>query len=206
MPITSGLKSIDDSAGKFIPGETIIVTSADAVTRTAFVLNIALKNADHHRVPTAILSSVMPIGQIAKWVIMSLNDHQIMSKHTPLYLESIDKLNIADLKERIVRLKRSFLVEIVIIDSIDHIDGLNLLAKELNIVLILTSSKDIAKSDLLADILINIYVMETYDDQNKRIIDIKRNGKDVANIKAMFNRRHARFYDIGENDEPPIYN
>jgi len=233
MPVTSGLESIDDHAGKLNPGETIILTSADAVTKTAFALNIAVKNASFQRIPAVMFSSLMPVEQIAKWVIMSLNDHQIMSKHTPLYLEAVDKLNAADLKEKIVSLKRSSLVEIVIIDSIDMVyrslpdtDGqrikaiydfvheLKLLAKELNMILILTASimdklelpKEIAAVEPLADAVISVYMMERYEDRNKRIVEVSRNGKCVAAREVMFNRRHARFYDIGEDDEPPIYN
>jgi predicted ATP-dependent serine protease len=231
-PISTGLKSLDNAVGKFKQGEAIIITSIDPITGTAFILDLALKNAAGHRIPTFLLSSITSTEQMAKWVFLGMDDFQVIPRNTPLYIEDAGNLSIEGLKQRIIELKQSSLIEVVIIDSIDYIyqalpaekgqritslyeyiRGVKQLAKKLNIIIVMTARaikdiglpKEIAIAEPLVDLLINIEMLESYEDQNKRMIIVNKNGEDIASILVMFDRKHARYYDEGESYEPPIY-
>ncbi|MCX5751367.1 MAG: hypothetical protein NT099_06850 [Candidatus Saganbacteria bacterium] len=231
-PISTGLKSLDEAIGKFKPGEAIIVTSIDPMSGTAFILDFSLKNSSRNKIPILLLSSITSVEQMAKLVFLGMDDFQIISKNTPLYIEEANKLNIDEIKQKILGLNKAALIEVVIIDSIDYIyqslpaengqritslyefiKGIKQLAKELNIIIVMTARiikdmevpKEIAAAEPLVDLLIGVEMLESFEDQNKRMITVNRNGENIASLLVMFDRRHAKYYDEGVNYEPPIY-
>ena len=230
-PLTSGLKSFDDVTGGFQSGDIIILTSIDPILRAAFINKVALNNSAYHRIPSVIFCSEMNAVDAAKQIMLSIDDFQVIPKNTPLYLEETGNSSVSELKDRITKLRESSLIEIVIINSIDYaykhlpvdkgeritglfnfIRELRILAKKLKLVMILTASavkdfelpKEIAISEPLADWLIEFGMMESSDDRDKRMITVNKNGNNIATLEAMFNRKRNRFYDVGENDEPPV--
>ena len=186
-PITTGIDSLDETAGKLNPGEVILVESNDILTRTAFILNFAIKNTTQNKIPIAIFSSVMKTVDLAKQVFMSMDDFQVISKNTPLYIEDANNSSLAEIKERIIKLKESSMIEVVAIDSIDYISaalpsangqkiaglyeyirGIKQIAKEFHLTIILTAQtiddtklpKELAVANSLADVLIDISMLD----------------------------------------------
>ena len=230
-PIRSGLKELDDVIGGFNPGEIVILVSTDPIVRTAFPLNIALKNALNN-IPALILNSETSIEQTGKWTLfMSLAGHQEIPRSMPLYVEEIGDSSINELKEKIKRSKETLNIEIVVINSMNYayqhlpdIEGqyiagirgylneMKALAKELKIVVILTARiindlelpGEIAVGNNLADLLIGVErLVDEEKENNKRIITVNRNGKNITMLVVGFNREYFRFHDLDENLKPP---
>ena len=233
--ITTGLRDLDDAVGgKFKPGETVVMVSPDPMVRISFALNLALKNAVNHKIPTLILNSETSIVQTAKWTLMSTDNYKSISTSTPLYIEDIGKSDIEDLKERISRLKESSNIEIVIINPMNYIyqhipdaNGQSInklheylnemkgLAKKLNIVVILTARiihelklpDEIAAGNTAADLLISIEMLaDTYEENNKRIVTVNKGGKNITMFVTGFDRSRLRFYDLEDSKDSPEHN
>ena len=228
-PATSGLKSLDEITGKFHPKEVIIVTSFDQITRTDFINNIALKNSVNLKIPVVIFSSEMALEDASKKVLYCMDLCQITPKGTPLYVEEVGILNTAGLRDRVIELKRSSGIEIVIINSIDFIyrflpseneqrsiklyeftREMKVLAEELDIVVIMTAStvndvrlavEDTA-ADPLADMIINIRMMESSEYNNRLKITVRNNLiKKTSSLIVKYNRQYDTFHDIDEDNK-----
>jgi len=232
IPISTGLKSLDEVTNKFNPGEAVIITSVDPMSGTAFVLSLALKASAGARIPTLLLSSITSTEQMAKWVFLGMDDFQEMPKNAPLYIEETKNKTIDELKERIVEMVKNSLVEVVIIDSIDYIyqtlpakDGQRItslyefiremkqLARELSLVLVMTARafdnmelpKEIKIIEPIVDLLIGIEMLDAFKDQDKRLLIVNKNEENIATLLVMFDRRRAKFYDEGVSYEPGVY-
>ena len=231
-PIRSGLKELDDAIGSFNPGEIVILVSTDPIERSAFALNVALKNALNN-VPALILNSETSMKEAAKWALMNADNGQTIPKNTPLYIEEIEKSNIKELKERISKLKETSHIKIAVINPMNYayqhlpdikgqhssgisefVSEMKELAKKLQILIILTARiiydldalpDEITLGNALADILIGIEMFaDEYEENNKRIITVNRNRKNIAMFAVGFKRKHLRFYDLGENNKPLV--
>lgn len=233
-PIKSGLKDLDNLIESLNPKELVVLAGIEGAGKTSFILDLAFYNSSQHRIPTVIFSSEMNTKGIAKRITNRLDDFQVIPASTPLYLEEVGDSDMPKLKERIAELKSSSLVQLVIIDSADifyqnlpstngqKVIGLHdffremkALTKELNITIILTSqiednyeiTKEIETIEPLVDILMTLEMIETIEDMNKRILEVRKNahgGK--GSVKVKFNRKYARFYDYDkENDDPPVF-
>jgi replicative DNA helicase len=231
-PIHSGLKELDDVIGGFNPGEIVILVSTDPIERCAFALNVALKNALNN-LPALILNSETSMEEAAKWALMSADNNQAIPKNCPLYIEEIGDSNIKELKERISKLKETSHIQIAVINPMNYayqhlpdIKGKHIsriaeficemkeLAKKLKILIILTariihdldaSPDEITLGNALADLLIGIDTfVDEYEENNKRIITVNKDRKNIAMFAVGFNRNYLRFYDLDKNNKPLV--
>ena len=223
--ITTGFRDLDNTVGgKFNPGETVVMVSPDPMVRISFALNIALKNAVNSKLPTLIMNSESSMEQTAKWVLQSTDNYKSISKSTPLFIEDIGKSDIEDLKERISKIKESSDIGIVIINPmnyvyqhipdskaplLEYLNEMRELAKKLNIVIILTArvlhgldvSDEIAVGNTAADILISIEMYtDDYEENNMRIVEVNRSGKNTTIFCIGFDRNHLRFYELDNSE------
>jgi len=230
--ITTGFRDLDDAVGgKLKPGETVVMVSPDPMVRISFALNLALKNAVNHKIPTLILNSETSIVQTAKWTLMSTDNYKSISKITSLYIEDIGKSDIEDLKERISKLKESSDIGVVIVNPMNYVyqhipdakgqsfnkmaeylNEMKELAKKLNIVIVLTARiihelklpDEIAAGNTAADLLISIEMLaDTYEENNKRIVTVNKGGKNITMFVIGFDRTCLRFYDLEDDKDLP---
>ena len=227
-PATSGLRSLDETVGRFHPKDIIIVTNFDQMIRTDFINHIALKNSVNLKIPVVIFSSEMSTEDASKKLLYGMGLCQITPKDTPLYIEEAAEFNVSELKERIIKLKELSQIEIVIINSIDYIyrflpneneqraiklydftKEMKALAEQLDIIIIMTAStvndmklsgEEIA-SARLADLIINIRT-ESIKYPDRLIITVKDNKiKKTTDITAQYYRQLGTFCDIDEDSD-----
>lgn len=239
----SGITEFDDISFSLMPGELSIITSFDTpqissytykpalsdkafvhtstASESSFAFDVALYNASRLHVPTALFSSKVTLDKMAKQLWLSLAPSEAIDKNTPLYIEATGRATISRLQKKIAALKKSSLIELVVLDSFDYIytdasdknDKITALyefvrdmksfAKQQEVFLLLTSSfmnrKQFPKTEYaimesLVDYLIEIQMAEKSEGHDRRRVIVNKNGNKMADLLVRFNEQTSSFH------------
>ena len=135
--IPSGYYELDELTAGFQPGDFIVVAGRPSMGKTAFGLNVAMRAAILHRVPTAIFSLEMSMDQIIMRMLCAwgkvglsrlrrgrLKDEEWTRLYqaaqelseAPIFIDDSPSLEPLELRARCRRLKAEKGIELVIID------------------------------------------------------------------------------------------
>ncbi len=135
--VPTGYHSLDELTAGLQPTDLIIIAARPSMGKTAFALNVAMRSAVGHNVPTAIFSLEMSMEQLMMRMLCSwgkvnlknlrtgyINDEDwkrlydsadFLSK-APIYIDDTPALSSLELRARCRRLKSEKNLELVIVD------------------------------------------------------------------------------------------
>ncbi|RYZ15547.1 MAG: replicative DNA helicase, partial [Sphingobacteriales bacterium] len=139
----SGYASIDRMTGGWQKSDLIIIAARPAMGKTAFVLNLALNAAIHHKAPVAIFSLEMSKEQLTDRIVSSetgiylsrirnrsLEQWQFAKIHNsadminaPVYIDDTHALSIQAFRSKAIRMKMKYGIQMIVIDYLQLMKG-----------------------------------------------------------------------------------
>ncbi len=227
--VPSGFTELDSITSGWQPSDLIIVAARPAMGKTAFVLNIARTVAVDYKMPVAFFSLEMSATQLVKRIISAeaeidsykiqkgeLNDQEwsILGQRVerltqaPIFINDTPALNIFEFRAQCRRLKGSHDIQLVIIDYLQLMSGVNEDGKgyrggtrEQEISNISRSLKSIAKElniPVIALSQLSRAVESRTGEKKPQLSDLRESGaieQDADMVLALYRPEYYNFHE-----------
>ncbi len=135
--VATGYNGLDEITAGFQPTDLIIIAARPSMGKTAFALNVAMRSATAHEVPTAIFSLEMSMEQLMMRMLCSFGKVDLKNLRTgylsdedwnrlyysaealsraPIYIDDTPSLSSLEMRARCRRLKSEKKLGMVVVD------------------------------------------------------------------------------------------
>lgn len=229
--ISSGIYSLDEKTGGFLPGELIILAARPAMGKTAFALKLIRESAIHYNVPSVIFSLEMGVTSIVNRIISSesgipasviksgdlLEDewaclHNSIAKieQAPLFIDDTAAIDVSVIRSKCMKLKRKHNIGLVLIDYLQLVTTSKKLGnREQEVAYISRSLKALAKEigvPVIALSQLSRAVESRGGDKRPQLSDLRGSGgieQDADKVMFLYRPEYYGF-DTNENGDSLI--
>ncbi|MFO7726825.1 MAG: replicative DNA helicase [Desulfonatronovibrio sp.] len=198
--VPTGYHNLDELTAGFQPTDLIIIAARPSMGKTAFALNVAMRSAVSHQVPTAIFSLEMSMEQLMMRMLCSFGKVDLKNLRTgylddedwkrlydsadalskaPIYIDDTPSLSSLEMRARCRRLKSEKNLGMVVVDYLQLMRaGRRIDSREQEISEISRSLKALAKEIKVPVLALSQLNRKVEERTNKRPVlsDLRESG------------------------------